>query len=1016
MAVEKFKFLSPGVFIAEVDESIRDTPRPEDGPIIIGRTEHGPAMRPVSVDNWSDWTTFFGNPIDGTGKPASEVLKSRTGGKADVYRLGNYQGPTYAGYAAESYLKSGASPATTVRLLGMGPSGASTDAAKAGWYTETTGGAAAYPNTVESANGGAWGLFVFQSASVGPQRGGAGGSGVGYNMSGTLAAIFYLSEGNVRVSGSILANEDYGTTLTSSAYTLISSLNTTLGGAGATSNTFALEFRDQSGTVYKKAVVDFTKGSTNYIRNVLNVDPVATNANLVGSSNQQKYFLGETYEEAVARIVGAAGAGAQYGAIMCLQSGSALATAEGHHRMLSDYQYAKTGYIFSQDLSADRATFDPANGERAERLFRFCATDAGEYIQKNIKISISNITDASYEGGYPTFDVEVRTIGSRDSKLATEGRLEYFQRCNLDRNSNKFIGRVIGDYYYEYDKANERLVRYGEFPNRSRYIRVEMYSDATPINKGAVPFGFEGPLKPRDFATISGSNQMFAYDLAAKDTLVQASEQVNTMVQFRTKFSWLSSDQESLLRAKEFASATGVDYTASIQFPSTRLRSTNSDAGDSTTKTKGAYFGFSALKVGSDQLDPGVVDYLRPLPFGLQSDSFTPGDASEISYYFTLDDIVGTADSATYTSGSRKAGTSRSAVGSEGWKSTVGIGAKNFSLPLYGGFDGLRINEKEPFNNSDLAGTTKASYYANYSLRTALKTVEDAEVTEANILTIPGITETTITDEVIRTAEERQDVLAIIDVEGGYVPATENSNSKVTRTPKSVATAVSNIKSRQLDSSFAACYYPWVYITDTRTAATVYLPPSVVGLGAMGRSDASTDQVWFAPAGFNRGGISKNQINLQVGGVTQQLNRDDRDELYEVDINPIANFTQEGIVVFGQKTLLADPSALDRINVRRMLIYVKKKVRLIANGILFDQNVEDTWNRFRNQTEDFLRGVQTNLGISEYLVKLDNTTTTADLIDQNVLYAKVYIKPARAIEFIALDFVITRTDADFSTY
>jgi phage tail sheath protein FI len=184
----------------------------------------------------------------------------------------------------------------------------------------------------------------------------------------------------------------------------------------------------------------------------------------------------------------------------------------------------------------------------------------------------------------------------------------------------------------------------------------------------------------------------------------------------------------------------------------------------------------------------------------------------------------------------------------------------------------------------------------------------------------------------------------------------------------------------------------------------------------MGRSDASTDQVWFAPAGFNRGGISEGQINLQVGGVTQQLNRDDRDDLYEVDINPIANFTQEGIVVFGQKTLLADPSALDRINVRRMLIYVKKQVRLIANGILFDQNVEDTWNRFRNETEAFLRGVQNNLGISEYLVKLDNTTTTPDLIDQNVLYAKVYIKPARAIEFIALDFVITRTDADFSTY
>ncbi len=1009
MAVEKFKFLSPGVFIAEVDESIRETPRPEDGPIIIGRTEHGPAMRPVSVDNWSDWTTFFGNPIDGTGKPASEVLKTRTGGKADVYRLGNYQGPTYGAYAAESYLKSAASPATTVRLLGMGAANASTDNAKAGWYTETTGGAAAYPNTVKSANGGAWGLFTFKSASTAPVYAGGGG----YDMTGTLAAIFYISEGSVRLSGSVLANEVYGTEITSAAYTLINSLNSTDG--GTTSNMYKLVFDDQSGTEYKTAVINFDRTSPNYIREVLNVDPVTTNANLVGATNQQKYFLGESYEEAVSSIVGNEGAGAQYGVIMCLQSGSSLATAEGHHRMLSDYQYAKTGYIFSQDLSNDNSTFDPANAQRAERLFRFCATDAGDYIQKNIKISISNITDATYTGGYPTFDVEVRAIGSRDTKLRTEGPLEFFQGCNLDRNSNKFIGRVIGDYYYEYDKTNERLVRYGEFANRSRYIRVEMYSDNSPINKGAVPFGFEGPIKPRDFATFSGSNAMFDYGFAEKGAVKATSPQVNTMVQLRTKFGWQSSGQTSMILNGNGVAATKVDYTASVRFPETRLRTSNKDTGDNCSKVKSAYYGFTALKNGSSQLDPGIVDYLRPVPFGLQANSFAASNVSQISYYFTLDDVTGDADTGTYVSGSRVAGTSVSAR-SGSWKSTVANGAKNFSIPLYGGFDGLRINEKEPFNNSDLAGTTEANFYANYSLRTALKVIEDEEVTEANIITIPGITNTSITDEVISVAEERQDVLAIIDIEGGYTPATENSNTKVSRTPKSVTTAVSNIKSRQLDSSFAACYYPWVYITDTRTGATVYLPPSVVGLGAMGRSDASTDQVWFAPAGFNRGGISEGQINLQVGGVTQQLNRDDRDDLYEVDINPIANFTQEGIVVFGQKTLLADPSALDRINVRRMLIYVKKQVRLIANGILFDQNVEDTWNRFRNETEAFLRGVQNNLGISEYLVKLDNTTTTPDLIDQNVLYAKVYIKPARAIEFIALDFVITRTDADFSTY
>ena len=1011
MAVEKFKFLSPGVFIAEVDESIRETPRPADGPIIIGRTEHGPAMRPVSVDSWTDWTTFFGNPIDGTGKPSSEVSKTRTGGKVDVWRVGNYQGPTYAAYGAESYLKSQASPATTVRLLGMSPSNASTDAAKAGWYTQTTGGAASNPGTLLSNNGGAWGLFVFNSSSQPPTCSG------GHTISGTLAAVFYLSEGTVLLSGSAMADNAYGTSITASNYMLISSLKST-DVTGVNAGSFKLVFNDRSNTTYKTAVVDFTRTSVNYIRESLNVDTISCNGALNSSANTQKYWLGETFEESVASTIGSdATAGSQFGVIMCLSSGSAASSAEGNHKMQSDFQYAKSGWVFSQDLDSDNTTFDPADSTRCERLFRFCATDAGEYLQKNIKISISNITPASYDGGYPTFDVEVRTIGSLDSKLSTTGRLEYFQGCNLDRNSNKFVARVIGDYYYEYDKTNELMVRYGENPNRSRYIRIEMYSDATPVNKGAVPFGYEGPIRPKSFACLSGSSNYYPQELANKATVVTASAHVNTIVQRPTRFGWVKPlTSAAAIRHAVGAGVPAVCFTASVVYPATRLRTANSDTGDNLSAVKGTYFGFTALKNGSSNLDPGVTDMLRPIPFGLQADSFSVSDVSEISHYFTLDDVKGEGTTtANYVSGSRKAGTSVTAR-SGSWKAIVDNNAKNFSLPLYGGFDGLRITEKEPFNNSDLSSTTKTSYYANYSLRTALKVIEDEEVVEGNIVTMPGITETTITDEVISLAEKRQDLLGIIDIEGGYTPSTENSNSKAARTPKSVATAVSNMKSRQLDSSFACTYYPWVHIRDTRTNATVYLPPSVVGLGAMGASDAASDAVWFAPAGFNRGGISNGQINLKVGGVTQQLNRDDRDDLYEVDVNPIANFTQEGIVVFGQKTLLADPSALDRVNVRRMLIYVKKQVRLIANGILFEQNVQDTWNKFKNQANTFLGSVQTQFGISEYLVKLDNTTTTPDLIDQNVLYAKVYIKPARAIEFIALDFVITKTDADFSSY
>jgi hypothetical protein len=1022
MAVEKFKFLSPGVFIAEVDESIREAARPADGPIIIGRYEHGPAMRPVSVNSWSDWTTFFGDPIDGTGKPASATLKTRTGGKVDVWRLGNYQGPTYAGYAAESYLKSQASPATAVRLLGMAPENASTDAAKAGWYTQTTGGASSQPGNLRSNNGGAWGLFIFNSSSQTVGNGGDAGLGRRYTLSGTLGAVFYLSEGTVELSGTAMVATPTVTNMiaTASTYTLIKSLTTAQG--GTTSNHFKLVFKDRSSTAYKTTTVNFSRDSTAYIREALNVDPITTNGSLNSSANTQKYWLGETYEESV-KSISSAGAGKQYGVIMCLSSGSSVSSAEGNHNMQADYQYAKSGWIFSQDLDGDNTTFDASDTSRCERLFRFCATDAGEYIQKQIKVSISNITAPSYEGAYPTFDVEVRSIGSLDSKLSTTGRLEIFQGCNLNRNSNKYIGRAIGDRYYAYDKSNEVMVRYGENTNRSRFIRVEMYSDATPVNKGAVPFGFEGPIKPKGFAVLSGSSNFYDRQYAAKATLVTGSGvHVNTIVQRPTKFSWTPADgadgADGIIfhNPSDDGSDDGfLNFTASVDYPSTRLRTTNDADGDNLTQTKGAYFGFTALKDGVSNLDPGVVDMLRPIPFGLQADSFTVSDVSEVSYYFTLDDIRGDADDTTYQSGSRKSGYSVSAK-SGSWKNTVDIDAKQFSLPLYGGFDGLRLNEKEPFNNSDLAGTTKDSFYANYTLRTALKVVEDEEVTEGNIVTIPGITETTITDQVINLAEKRQDVLGIIDIEGGYTPATENTNTRISRTPKSVTTAVSNIKSRQLDSSFACCYYPWVYVTDTRTTATVYLPPSVVGLGAMGYSDANSDGVWFAPAGFTRGGLSGGEINLKVAGVTQQLNRDARDELYEVDINPIANFTNEGIVVFGQKTLLADPSALDRINVRRMLIYVKKEVRLIANNILFEQNVSDTWNKFKAKTNAFLDSVKTRYGISEYLVKLDSSTTTPDLIDQNVLYAKVYIKPARAIEYIALDFVITRTDADFSTY
>ena len=180
----------------------------------------------------------------------------------------------------------------------------------------------------------------------------------------------------------------------------------------------------------------------------------------------------------------------------------------------------------------------------------------------------------------------------------------------------------------------------------------------------------------------------------------------------------------------------------------------------------------------------------------------------------------------------------------------------------------------------------------------------------------------------------------------------------------------------------------------------------------MAGSEAKSE-LWFAPAGFNRGGLTEGDAGVPVSGLTYKLTSKDRDNLYDANINPIASFPSEGIVVFGQKTMQTQRSALDRINVRRLMIYVKKQISRIASGLLFDQNVKTTWARFTGQVNPFLAGIKSGLGLSEYKVVLDETTTTPDLVDQNIMYAKIMVKPARAIEYIAIDFVVASTGASF---
>jgi len=183
-------------------------------------------------------------------------------------------------------------------------------------------------------------------------------------------------------------------------------------------------------------------------------------------------------------------------------------------------------------------------------------------------------------------------------------------------------------------------------------------------------------------------------------------------------------------------------------------------------------------------------------------------------------------------------------------------------------------------------------------------------------------------------------------------------------------------------------------------------------MGVLASSERKS-HLWFAPAGFNRGGLSDGAAGIPITGVTERLISKDRDTLYEANINPIASFPSSGIVVFGQKTLQQRQSALDRINVRRLVIYLKKQISILSTEVLFEQNVQSTWNRFKSLVEPFLANTKVQFGISDYRLILDETTTTADLIDQNFMYAKIMVKPTRAIEYIAIDFVIASTGASF---
>ena len=325
---------------------------------------------------------------------------------------------------------------------------------------------------------------------------------------------------------------------------------------------------------------------------------------------------------------------------------------------------------------------------------------------------------------------------------------------------------------------------------------------------------------------------------------------------------------------------------------------------------------------------------------------------------------------------------------------------RRFTVPFQGGFDGLNPARDINMGSEIVATNSQGFNLANSTspgskaYKKALNAISNPDQFDFNLLVLPGVIyelHSYVANEALTLCEDRGDAFYIMDTVG--LNAT-------------LATATG--KAAEIDSNYAATYYPWLRVIDTNTNKLLWVPPSVI-LPEIYAYNDNVAAEWFAPAGLNRGGIAS------AVGVRVRLPQASRDTLYEGKVNPIAQFPGQGICVWGQKTLQRRSSALDRVNVRRLLIAVKKYIASVSRYLVFEQNVEATRNRFLNIVNPYLASVQERSGLFAFRVVMDETNNTPDIIDRNILYGQLYLQPTRTAEFIILDFNVLPTGATFPT-
>ena len=436
-----------------------------------------------------------------------------------------------------------------------------------------------------------------------------------------------------------------------------------------------------------------------------------------------------------------------------------------------------------------------------------------------------------------------------------------------------------------------------------------------------------------------------------------------------------------------------IKVTTGTQVPSVIFSTGSADnSATNTTKYSGIDLETAGIKVDNSH-------YLKPIPNGAGNGSNT---------IFAFDADINISGSSTFNFSDINNNIPFELTGSN----SVDVAKRQFVVGFQGGFDGVSPTVEKALAGSSANFSSGNTQGFNCSTATAsgsvayvkaINSVSNPDDFDINLVSAPGIVRrhhSYVFDSIVDMCESREDCFFIGDVVGVEY---DSLNGQVTSDSISQATE----QAQALDSNYVGTYYPWVKMLDSRTNKLTSVPPSVLMPGIYAANDAVAAE-WFAPAGLNRGGI--------VGAVSvlNRLTHAERDTLYEGKVNPIAAFPGEGIVAFGQKTLQDKASALDRINVRRLLIKVKKYIASTSRYLVFEQNTAQTRSRFLNTVNPYLEGIQQRQGLYAFRVVMDETNNTPDVIDRNILAGQIFLQPTKTAEFIVLDFNILPTGASFT--